>query len=146
LDDLHAFVVAGKAFDRTEAEQQLLEAMPDEDEDDEEGFDAAVGEDALAAALYAVRASREDPCRNAAWAARRTYDTVDRFVSRLLNESEYTSSAERFIDEHPLTIQEVERQHRDIRDIRAALASSEAAQLSDVLARSRQESCLSILA
>jgi hypothetical protein len=142
LDALADYLVAGRAFDREAAEHTLLDAMPDED--DEPDLTMAVVEDALAAAVYALRTTREDPCRNAAWAARRAYETVDRSVARLLNVSEYTPGAERFIDEHPLTIQEVERQNRDMRDLGLAAATGNQARISQVLARSRMESCLSM--
>ena len=140
LDALTFYLVAGRAFDREAAEKPLLEAMLDEDDEP----DLAIVNDPLAAAVYALRTTREDPARNAAWAARRAYEAVDSWVGRLLNVSEFTPAAQRFIAEHPLTIQEVERQDRDVRELSEALAAGDQARISQVLARSRMESCLSM--
>lgn len=142
LDALAGYLVAGAAFDREAAEQPLFDAMPDEDE--EPDLKMAIVEDALAAAVYALRTTRENPCQNAAWAARRAYETIDRWVARLLNISEYTPAAERFIDEHPLVKQEVERQERDLSDLSAAIAAGNRARVSQVIARARTENPLSI--
>lgn len=142
LDALHDHLVSGKPLDCEAAEEPLLDSLPGEDE--EPGFGAAVGEDALAAAVFALRALREEPVRNAAWAAMRAYDTVDRWVGGLIGGMEYTPAAERFIAGHPLTVQELERQQRDLRELGSALASRDRARLSQILARSRTESCLAI--
>ncbi|MBV9929444.1 MAG: hypothetical protein JO013_00655 [Alphaproteobacteria bacterium] len=140
LDELCAFLLDGKPFDAKEAEDRLLAAMPDEE--DEPGFAAALGEDALAAAAYAIRALGDDPARNGAWAARRAYDSVDRYVSRRLAVDHYTTAAERCIRSHPLTIREVERQQRDLIGIVAALRSARPDSLRRIVAQSRAENCL----
>ena len=105
LDEHHAIAETPEA--------EILAAMPDED--DEPRFEAAVIEDACAATVYALRSLRSGDPQDAAWAARRAYETVDRHASRFINELEYTESVESQILIHPFVQQELQRQERDLK-------------------------------
>lgn len=105
-------IQTGGGGDTVILEQQLLDAMPDEDDDD--SLEAAVLEDACAAMVYAMRSLHSDKTQNAAWSARRAYETADRFASRMLNEPEYNEVSERGILEHHAVQRELNRQARDI--------------------------------
>ncbi|MDO7833665.1 DUF416 family protein [Sphingobium sp. HBC34] len=93
-------------------EGQLLDVMPSEDDDG--SFGAAVIEDACAALIYTARSLHEQAAQNAAWSARRAYETADRYASQLINATEYTDAAELQILSHPVVQQELRRQARDL--------------------------------
>jgi hypothetical protein len=93
-------------------EQDLLDIMPDEEDDPT--FDAAVVEDACAALIYAIRSFDDDAPQNAAWAARRVYETTDRFAASMIGGTEYTDLVEQVIRNHPVVQRELERQNRDV--------------------------------
>lgn len=101
--------------DTESLEDQLLDAIPNED--DESSFDAAVIEDTCAALVYALRSLRGQAAQNAAYAARRAYETADRYASQFINEIEYSGAAESQILNHPVVQQELQRQARDLQVI-----------------------------
>ena len=93
-------------------EGQLLDVMPDED--DNSSLEAAVVEDACAAMVYAMRSLHGNSAQNAAWSARRAYETADRFASRSLNEDQYTVASGAIILAHYAVQRELKRQNRDM--------------------------------
>jgi hypothetical protein len=103
---------SGHSFDSESVEARLMGVMPDELADGE--FTAAVVEDATASMVYAMRSCRSDNVQNAAWAARRVYETADRYASGFLNEFEYGESAEAQILQNPVVQLELSRQARDL--------------------------------
>jgi uncharacterized protein YjaG (DUF416 family) len=132
-------IESGLSIDTSSLEEQLLEAMPDEDEDG--SFESAVVEDACAAMIYTMRSLRADAAQNAAWSARRTYETADRYASSFLNVPEYGDAAEEQILRHHTVQLELQRQMRDL-DILKSSNLADANILADLKALVRNERVL----
>lgn len=101
-----------QTFDGGSLEARLIEIIPDEVNDEE--FTAAVVEDAIASMIYAIRSIYSDRAQNAAWSARRVYETADRYSSQFLNDFEFSESSEIQILRHPVVQRELSRQARDL--------------------------------
>lgn len=114
---------SGRMFDTQQLEARLMEVMPDELDDGD--FTAAVVEDATASMIYAMRSRSSDNVQNAAWAARRVYETADRYASGSVNEFEYGESAEAQILQNPVVQLELTRQARDIGLLRSDRSDAE---------------------
>ena len=117
-DSVWRAIESGLPTDTSSLEEQLLEAMPDEDENG--SFESAVVEDACAAMIYAMHSLYADAAQNAAWSARRVYETADRYASSFLNEPEYSDVAEDRILKHPTVQLELQRQMRDLDTLKEA--------------------------
>lgn len=105
-------IESGVSLDTSPMEEMLLDAMPNEDDDN--SFEAAVVEDAFSATIYAMRSIYVDSSQNAAWSARRSYETADRYASIFLNDPEYSDVAEEKILNHRIVQLELQRQERDL--------------------------------
>lgn len=139
MDAIIAYLGSGSPFDTLAAEEDLLAAMPDEDENPD--LPSAVVEDAAAAAVYTLRATRDSDPQNAAWAARRAYETADREVLGTLNVGEVGDSEEAYILQHPVVQTELQRQSRDLGAI-SEIDGEAPAELIAVVTRARSENIL----
>ncbi|MGY4397340.1 hypothetical protein ACVWZA_002534 [Sphingomonas sp. UYAg733] len=107
---LREFLAAGNQVPNL-LDERLLDASPDEEEDP--SFEGAALEDACAALVYALRTISSDPAENAAFAARRVYESADRYASRAINEGEYSEITESLIMNSDVVQCELKRQYRD---------------------------------
>lgn len=139
LDTAIAYLDSRLPFDTITPEENLLSAMPDEDADPE--LSSAVAEDAAAAAVYTLRTIRDGDFQNAAWAARRAYETADREVLSTLNIGAIGDSEEAYVLQHPVVQTELQRQARDL-DAISEIEGHAAAELIAVVARARSEDIL----
>jgi hypothetical protein len=109
-------IVLGRVGPRTNTlENHILSLIPDEEDDS--SIQGSLVDDACSGLVYTLRSLGAESARNAAWAARRAYDLVDRYASLLLNESSYSAEGEESILRHPLVQQELRRQRRDLGDV-----------------------------
>lgn len=121
------------------AAERCLALVPSE----EDGWDEATqpfAEDAAAAVAYAVRARLTGDPQEAAWAGRRVYESIDRYVVATTGLSLDDPDDELTVLSHPLVQAELARQQRDLKDL-AGLTSSDASHLalSQLRDRSQQE-------
>jgi len=126
---------AGRSIDAGSLEQKLLAAIPDEDS--EPGLTAALAEDTLAALSYALSCSNSGEAQDAAWAACRAYEMVDRYAGQTLAGSSFTVEMEAAIMRHPTVQTELARQRRDLQELRDA--QDDPARLLVILNRSKIE-------
>lgn len=138
-DAVISYLGSGSAFDIGAAEEELLAAMPDEDANPD--LPSAVAEDAAAAVVYTLRATRDGDPQNAVWAARCAYETADREVLRTLNVGEIGDSEEAYILQHPVVMTELQRQSRDL-DAVSGIDGNVPAEFIAVVAKSRSENIL----
>ena len=139
MDAIVAYLGRGSPFDALAAEGDLLAAMPDEDANPD--LPSAVFEDAAAAAVYMLRAARNGDPQDAAWAARRAYETADREVISTLNVGEVGDSEEAYVLQHPVVQVELQRQARDL-DAVSGIDGGQSAELIAVVSRARAENIL----
>lgn len=93
--------------------ESCLHLIPEEDEAwDEETQPYA--EDAATALAYAYRTRLDGNTQEAAWAARRIYESFDHFIQKAFGVSAYNSDTEQKILSHPLVQAELTRQRRDL--------------------------------
>lgn len=119
--------------------EQCLELVPSEDEGwDEETQPYA--EDAATAVAYAYRSRLTANPQEAAWAARRVYESLDRYVQSITELASGDPDDELAILSHPAMQAELARQQRDLADL-AALAKLEDTikPLAEVRERSERE-------
>lgn len=96
--------------------EQCLDLVPNEDKGwDEETQPYA--EDAAAAVVYAYRSRLTGDPQEAAWAARRIYESLDRYVQTVMEISLHDPETERAILSHPAMQAELARQERDLDDL-----------------------------
>jgi len=119
----------GKPMTELEVDAELDACMgiienivPGEDNAGAAVVDHALAEDAASATAYALRCRRSGDGKEAAWAARRAYETVDQYVVDREGVNLNAVGAEELLIEHPLVQAELERQHRDLDDLGAAAA------------------------
>jgi uncharacterized protein YjaG (DUF416 family) len=104
---------------------RCVELVPSEDEGwDEETQPYA--EDAAAAVAYAFRARQTGNPQEAAWAARRIYESLDRYVQTITEVAPGDPEDELAIMSHPAVQAELARQQRDLADL------AELAELDDI--------------
>jgi uncharacterized protein YjaG (DUF416 family) len=96
--------------------ERWLKLLPSEDEAAEAGVPFAM--DAGAAAVYALRALSEGSSQEAAWAARRAYDAVDRFAQDSLDIDLERQDAEQQLLSFPAVQRELARQRRALDALR----------------------------
>jgi hypothetical protein len=137
LSLLRAFVAGEPIGDVTALEARLLSAMPDEDSPD---LAAALSEDALAAAAYALRCAANGHTEDAVWAARRAYETVDWLARQAMTGSIFTKEMEIAALRHPSVQTELRRQWRDLGELSAG--GEDAGRLVDLVERSAREPAL----
>lgn len=116
---------------KTDAEQ-CMELVPSEEDGwDEETQPSA--EDAAAAVAYALRARQTGDPQEAAWAGRRVYEAIDRYVNSKTSGLVADPDDELAILSHPLVQAELGRQRRDLHELleidRANLSETKLAQL-----------------
>jgi hypothetical protein len=141
IEAISFYLSARIEFDSNSFEEELLQTMPDEDENPD--FVSAVIEDAAAAGVYALRTVRDGSARDAVWAARRAYDTADRRVLQMLNVDEIGVSEEAYILQHPVVQAELQRQERDISALEA-LESDDRMAMETMIRRARNENILDV--
>jgi len=139
MDTVVAYLGNGLPFDTIAPEEDLLAAMPDEDANPE--LSSAVAEDAAAAAVYTLRAIWDGDPQNAAWAARRAYETADREVLSTLNIGAIGDSEEAYVLQHPIVQTELQRQSRDL-DAVSGIDGDAPAELIAVVTSARSENIL----
>lgn len=79
------------------------------------GDDQAYADDAASAAAYVLRALETGDAREAAWAARRSYEAADHYVMYRVG-----VEGEEQVLIHPIVQGELARQHRDIEALLSA--------------------------
>lgn len=127
--------------DNRRLENQLLTIIPLEGDDDT--FEGALLDDACAAMIYAIRAIRMNRAQNATWSARRSYETADRYVARLMNETEYSRAMEAQITSHWIVQRELIRQKRDLQFLLQSTDDSER-QIESLMRVGEDESVLAL--
>lgn len=110
----------------------VLELIPDDDNGSP--FFCAQADDAAAALAYALRSLSDPSSREAAWAAKRSYESADNLVIGR-PDVEIGGSAEEAILQDPLIQSELSRQ---LEDLELAASSS----LSSLSLKQLRESCL----
>lgn len=112
---LLAFVLAARENIDSSLGEELVSAIADVGEDST--FAAAHAEDTLAAAAYAIRCAGSGQAQDAAWAARRAYETVDRYAGKDEQGGSYTTEFEAAVMRHPIVQREINRQRRDLDEL-----------------------------
>lgn len=90
--------------------EEVIALIPEEDEEPRRF--AAQADDAAAALAYALRSLADPNPQEAAWAARRAYESADNLVTQRAN-VEIGGKAEEQILQEPLIQSELDRQHVD---------------------------------
>lgn len=117
--DLRGTTRGDNGFDSTL--RQCVALISDEEVCSEEN--AAYAEDAVASVAYTIRARLTGDPQEAAWAARRAYEAVDRFVVSQLSSAIVERDLEGRVASHPLVQAELQRQQADLQDLQAAGAN-----------------------
>lgn len=99
----------------------------------------AYAEDALSALAYCLTCLRSGDAQDAAWAGRRVYEAIDYFVTTRDDVMPDDPAAEARVLADPLVQAELERQARDLQDLRLAANSLSERMLSDLQRRSESE-------
>lgn len=110
---------------------------------EEDGWDEETqpyAEDAAAALAYAARARMTNDPQEAAWAARRVYEAVDRWVLVETGLPVGDASRERAIQQHPRIQAELSRQKRDLAELGMGDGRIDPSRLEEMRQRSRAES------
>ena len=113
--------------------ERCMALIPSDEEDTEE--ETAYAEDAAASVAYTIRARLADDPQDAAWAARRAYDTLDYFLMSQIDSTSVTREDEEFVLSHPLVQAEFQRQQADLKDLE--LASAEKSLWASVISKLR---------
>jgi uncharacterized protein YjaG (DUF416 family) len=140
LEKLWLFAVSGTTADWPTIADQLAELIPDADIGS--SFAHAVVDDALAATAYAARTASSGAPQEAAWSARRAYETTDRFAGLSINATEYTDAVEAQILENDVVQQELARQAHDLTELQAVSPANLGGVIETLRHRSSQESTL----
>ena len=107
-----------------------------------EGWDEETqpyAEDAAAAVAYAFRARSTDSPQEAAWSARRVYESLDHYVTRITGMSPEEREDELAILSHPLIQAELARQRRDLNDLENSMTGSSRVSMAELRGRSKRE-------
>jgi hypothetical protein len=120
LDQLWLFAREGRDADWNAISEQLVALIPDED--DGSTFTHGIIDDALAATAYAARYALDQNVENAAFSARRVYETVDRFAGLALRVTGFDQTVETLLLESAVVQNELARQENDLRDLCATPA------------------------
>lgn len=83
----------------------------------------ALAEDAVSSLAYAIRCALNDESREAAWAARRSYEAADQVAIRMLDIELGTPGSEAKILSHEIVQRELSRQQGDLALLRASSVS-----------------------
>ncbi len=118
LGDIWAYCIEQRPADWDAIAKKLEGTIPSEDEGASIAYE--IVDDALAAAAYAARCVRDNNPRNAAWAAQRAYNAVDRFAAEQMNFGQYNQEAEAQLIANKFVQLELERQRQDLIAINAA--------------------------
>lgn len=102
-----------------ELEEQIKSCMELISREDAEPWvsDQEVADDALAALAYALECRRTGLGKEAAWAARRSYETLDTYVINHENIDTNIPGAEAQVLAHPLVQAELARLQRDLDEL-----------------------------
>lgn len=122
--------------------ERCLELVPSEDEGwDEETQPYA--EDAAAAVAYAYRSRLTANPQEAAWAARRAYESLDRYVQRISGIAPGDPEDELAILSHPAMQAELARQERDLADLATSAKQEDSIKpLEELRKRSEREASI----
>jgi uncharacterized protein YjaG (DUF416 family) len=118
LDDVWRVALTGSVTFDADEELARCNALVPEDDDGRAGGESA--NDAVAAVIYAVHTVKFGDSREAALPARRCYAALDTYISNELNVDFNQPGAEDAVLGHPVMQAELERQARDLRELRAA--------------------------
>lgn len=99
----------------------------------------AYAEDASASVAYALRTRLTGEAQEAAWAARRAYESLDQYVIRQLGIDVNEPRAEDRIVGHPLIQKELEREERDLEELATGPDRSSAPDVLVAALRARAE-------
>lgn len=103
--------------------QRCESIIPDGDAVADWTSQVAFEESAIAAAVYAFRCAASGDSCFAIWSARQALEALDVFVAERLGISVYDPPAQRQIASDPLVQAELNRQERDLEDVRAFAAA-----------------------
>jgi uncharacterized protein YjaG (DUF416 family) len=121
LEDV--WIDPGLAHDREEFEQRVEELMlliPQEEGSRQPWTQEATNaQHAGMSAVYTLRAKLAGEAQEAAWAARVAYEALDNFVINSENIDTNKPGEEQRVLSHPLVQAELDRQHRDLDELRA---------------------------
>lgn len=118
LDGVWAKLVTGSVFQSSEKQVELCTSLFPADPDSASATDAFV-EDAISAVVYALRSMHSGAAQEAAWAARRGYEAVDRYVIDSEGYSTGDPHAEKNILNSPRVQLELQRQVADLEELRS---------------------------
>jgi hypothetical protein len=107
-----------KSYYEDQSEQLVSLIMPDTD--DSWIPLCAYADNALASAAFALRTVANPTAQEALWAARRVYDSLDYYVNQRNPSLDWNASGvEEWIESNPMIQEELERQERDITELKA---------------------------
>ena len=125
LDRLHSALgclwddLKGNLSNARVLQEQLdscMALLPEEEEGAPE--EQVYANDAVASVIYAIRARLTGGSKEAMWAARRAYESVDHFVIARLNRTIIKRTSEPAIIAHPLVQAELQYQQADMTQLR----------------------------
>jgi uncharacterized protein YjaG (DUF416 family) len=116
LDGVWAKLVTGSAFQSSEKQVEHCTSLFPADPDSSSATGAFV-EDAISAVIYALRSMHSGSTQEAAWAARRGYEAVDRYVINSEGCSTGDPHAEQQILNSPRVQLELQRQLEDLEEL-----------------------------
>jgi uncharacterized protein YjaG (DUF416 family) len=119
LDDLWGDLEGHTATTKQEQGIELcMSLIPDEDQEPWV-TEQVYADDASAALVYALRSRKDGQVQDVVWAARRSYDALDHFVTNLEGVDVNEPGAEQRVLSHHLVQAELSRQQRDLRELAA---------------------------
>lgn len=142
LDRVWSFCMNGTAADWNALADALVGLIPDEEEG--ASFLHSVIDDALAAGAYAIRSVASSGPEQAAWAAQRVYDAVDRFAGQTLDAAEFTELVESALLESAVVQQELRRQQHDLTLLKSSSPADLVRTIATLRARTSNTSALPI--
>lgn len=107
------------AIEQQEDINTCMKVLSERDEQSEQYLDRSLAEDAVAALTYALRSRNSGDPQEAAWAARRAYESVDQFVVEKAQIDTNELGAEERVLSHLIVQAELLRQQRDLAELTA---------------------------
>jgi len=78
----------------------------------------AIVDDAISSTAYALRCFISGEAQEAAWSARRSYESADQIAIKLLNAEPGQKGFEKLVSQHEIVQRELQRQNRDMQLLR----------------------------
>ncbi len=120
LDHIWAHILSGPDISQTDLLlDDLMDAMATEDNSDRSDL-TAYAEDGMSSVAYCLRFMQSGDAQEAAWAARRVYETLDQSVLFRGDIQVYEPGGEARILADPLIQAELSRQARDLAELKSA--------------------------